>query len=317
MAVLGAREDSAVSNEVAATELHGEQVAFLVGAGRSGTTLLQKLLCLHPKIAYISNYENRLTWIPDGLACRAIAGRVQAKLGAWFDKGGNAYFVGRPWFKKIFPTPNEGESVFASCGIPLIPPSDYLADVATSLCLRGRFESFRRRAGATVFLSKRTANNRRIKVLSAIFPAARYVHLIRDGREVTQSLSTVEWWDNHTVWWDGRTPIEMQQAGVPRLTVCARNWVRELQELRGQLTTVDPTRLHSLRFEDLLSDPLGHLERILIFLGIDFSADFSSAITSLNLHPVGAKWESQWDQQQVDCVLKEAAPMLRQLGYIS
>ena len=37
----------------------GEQVAFLVGAGRSGTTLLHKLLCLHPQIAYISNYENR------------------------------------------------------------------------------------------------------------------------------------------------------------------------------------------------------------------------------------------------------------------
>lgn len=316
MAVLGTWAGADVNDAEATRELAGERVAFLVGAGRSGTTLLQKLLCLHPKIAYISNYENRFGWAPDGLACRAIAGRLQAKLGAWFDQGGNAYFVGRPWLKKIFPTPNEGESVFASCGVPLIPAPEYLADATTSSCLRARFERIRRRAGATVFLSKRTANNRRIKLLSAIFPEARYVHLIRDGREVAQSLSTVEWWDKHTVWWDGRTPIEMQNAGVPRLTVCARNWVRELQELHGQLATVDPSRLLLLRFEDLLSDPLQHLERILRFLGVDFPPDFSSAITSLNLHPVSPRWASQWDQQQVDCVLKEAAPMLRQLGYI-
>ncbi len=96
-------------------------MAFLVGAGRSGTTLLQKLLCLHPRVAYISNYENRFSWLPDGLACGAIAGRLDAKLGAWFDRGGNAYFSNRPWFKKIFPTPHEGEAIFASLRHPVDP----------------------------------------------------------------------------------------------------------------------------------------------------------------------------------------------------
>ena len=117
-------------------ETPGAHVAFLVGAGRSGTTLLHKLLCLHPQIAYISNYENRFSWFPDGLAGRAIAGRLEGKLNAWFDKGGNAYFVKRPWLKKLFPTPHEGESVFASCGIPLFPAPDYRPDASTAACLR-------------------------------------------------------------------------------------------------------------------------------------------------------------------------------------
>jgi hypothetical protein len=293
----------------------GAHVAFLVGAGRSGTTLLQKLLCLHPRIAYISNYESRFAWFPDGLACGTVAERLQAKLGAWFDKGGNAYFVGRPWFKKVFPTPHEGESVFASCGIPLFPTPDFLADAQTSSCLRRRFERIRTRAGASVFLSKRTANNRRIRLLSSIFPAARYVHLLRDGREVAQSLSTVEWWDNHTVWWDGRTPIEMERAGEPRLAICARNWVREVQELQVQLAPVDPASILLLRFEELLSDPLPHLERVVRFLGVDFTATYRDAIASLNLRPVRARWVSEWDAAQLACVLKEAQPMLRQLGY--
>jgi hypothetical protein len=277
--------------------------------------LLHKLLCLHPQIAYISNYENRFPWFPDGLACGAIAERMQAKLGAWFDRAGNAYFVGRPWFKKIFPTPHEGESVFASCGIPLFPAADYLADDTASACLRRRFEQIRARAHAAVFLSKRTANNRRLRSLSTIFPAARYVHLIRDGRDVTQSLATVEWWDNHTVWWDGRTPLEMERAGEARLWICARNWLRELQELEAGLSRIAPGQILSLRFEELLSDPLPHLERVLDFLGVQFSAAYRDAIVSLNLKPARSRWASDWNAEQRACVLAEIQPMLQRLGY--
>ncbi|HEV7432371.1 MAG TPA: sulfotransferase [Steroidobacteraceae bacterium] len=293
----------------------GAHVAFLVGAGRSGTTLLHKLLCLHQQIAYISNYENRFPWFPDGLAARVIAGRLEDKLNAWFDKRGNAYFINRPWLKKIFPTPHEGESVFASCGIPLFPAPDYRPDASTAACLRRRFGQIRNRAGAAIFLSKRTANNRRIGQLLSIFPAARFVHLVRDGREVTQSLSTVEWWDNHQVWWDGRTPLQMERSGEPRLAVCARNWVREMQELHEQLAHVDPSRLFVLRFEELLRDPLRHLERVMQFLGVDFTVPYRAAIESLNLRPVGAKWTSEWNADQLACVLKEAQSMLGQLGY--
>lgn len=297
--------------------LPGSRVAFLVGAGRSGTTLLQKLLCLHPGIAYISNYESRFAWFPDGLAPGIAAGRLQAKLGAWFDKGGNAYFVGRPWFKKVFPTPNEGESVFAACGVPLFPAPDYVVDEATSSCLRRRFEQIRTRAGGEVFLSKRTANNRRIRLLASIFPGARYVHLLRDGREVAQSLSTVEWWDNHTVWWDGRTAIEMERAGGRRLAICARNWVREMQELEIQLAPIDPAKILTLRFEELLADPLTHLARVVQFLGVEFTPAYAGAITSLNLRPVRPRWEQDWDAAQLDSVLKEEQPMLQRLGYIA
>jgi len=293
----------------------GAQVAFLVGAGRSGTTLLHKLLCLHPEIAYISNYENRFAWFPDGLACGAIAERLEEKLSAWFDKGGNAYFVKRPWLKKLFPTPNEGESVFRSCGIPLFPAPDYRPDAATAACLRRRFEQIRRRAHAKVFLSKRTANNRRIRQLAEVFPAARYVHLVRDGREVTQSLATVEWWDQHRVWWDGRTPVEMEQAGEPRLAVCARNWVREEQELQIQLAAINPRQLLVLRFEELLRDPPHHLRQVVQFLGVEFSAAYRHAIELLNLQPVRPKWSTEWDASQLALVLKEIQPLLGQLGY--
>jgi len=297
------------------SRLEAAPIVFLVGAGRSGTTLLYKLLCLHPDVAYISNFENRYRWFPDGIAARAVSGRADQKLRAWFNQRGNAYFTNRPLFLKAFPTPHEGESVFEACGVPLFPARGELPDEKTSQCLRERFDRIRRGARARTFVSKRTANNRRIEYLSAIFPQARFVNLVRDGREVARSLASVSWWDRHRVWWDGRTALEMEHAGEERLAICARNWVREFEEVRAQLASVDPSRIMELRYEALLHDPVHHLEQILQFLGLERLASFHATIRSLNLRPAPPGGGSALEPSQLDCVLRETSPLLRELGY--
>lgn len=304
-----------ISDRASTTDAAGADVTFLVGVGRSGTTLLYKLLCLHPKVAYISNYENRLDWFPYGLAGRLVAGRLDDKLKAWFKKDGNAYFVRRPWLAKAFPTPHEGEAVFQACGLQDFPASDNRSGGSTAECLKSRFGRIRRGAGAVVFISKCTVNNRRIPQLATMFPAARYIHLVRDGREVTQSLSAVEWWDHHTVWWDGRTPLEMERDGEDRLVICARNWVREVQELKTGLALIEQQHLLELRFEDLLRDPVGNLKNILDFLGLEFSTQYRAAITALDIRPVAPQWLSKWSSEQMARVSEELQPTLHELGY--
>lgn len=297
-------------------QVPGARVAFLVGAGRSGTTLAYKLLCLHPQVAYISNYENRLPWFPDGLAARAVSRRTDDKLRAWFGVGGNAYYTNRPWLRKMLPTPHEGESVYAACGVPLHPAADARADVRMACDLRSRFEAIRRGAGARVFLSKRTANNRRLPLLRSIFPAARYVHLVRDGREVAQSLSSVAWWDEHTVWWDGRTARQMESDGESRLAVCTRNWIREIEALQAGLADIDPQQVLTLRFEALLRDPLVQLERVLGFLGLDCTASFRDSVTRLGLGSAREPATERKPDPQHELAMREAQPLLRQLGYL-
>ena len=235
----------------------GEQVAFLVGAGRSGTTLLQKLLCLHPQIAYISNYENRFPWFPDGLACseRSPDGWMKS-CAAWFDKGGNAYFIKRPWFKKLFPTPHEGESVFESCGIPLFPAADYRADAATAACLRRRFEQFRRRSGAARIPIKANRQQPANKATDGNFPRRRVIYI---------SSGMGAKWPSPCQRWNGGISTASGGTAGPRLrwseqanraSPCARaTGYAKMQELQLQLAPIDPRRLLSLRFEDLLQEP--------------------------------------------------------------
>lgn len=294
----------------------GDKTAFLVGAGRSGTTLLYKLLGLHPKIAFISNYENRARWLPAGLMSHLLAGKIDAKLGAWFNQSSNAYFVNRPLRKKLFPTPVEGESIYQRCGVPLIPEADYRPSQRTIGCLQAVFESIRRGLDADVMLSKRTANNRRIPILSQIFPDARYVHLIRDGREVADSLSKVEWWDDHVLWWSGRTAAELERSGEPRISICARNWKLEMDELYRGLAAIPADRVLEIRYETLLSEPIHQLGSILDFLGLEMTAEYARAIESLNLKYRPGGWSKHWTSDQIDAVLREQQPLLNRLGYL-
>ena len=294
--------------------IDSSKVIFLVGAGRSGTTLLYKLLCLHPRVGYISNFENRWAACPSGLPARLVASAIDAKLAMWFGQGGNAYFVNRPWSKKAFPTPNEGEAIYRRGGMPLCPEPDYVPTLDSARQLRQAFERIRRGAGAEVLVSKRTANNRRIRQLEAIFPEARYVHIVRDGREVTQSLANVEWWDDHTVWWDGRKARDIERAGEDRLSICARTWVREVLELEAQLGRIPSVRRIDLRFEDLLRNPLQEVERVVQFLGLEWTPVYRTAIDSLRLRPGAAHWHD-WTAEQLATVMRETQPTLSSLGY--
>jgi Sulfotransferase family len=294
----------------------GANVAFLVGAGRSGTTLLYKLLCLHPDVAYISNYDIRFPWLPAKLISLLSARSGDAKVRAWFKSGGNAYIVSRPWLKKFVPTPVEGEDVFARSGVPLFPSPGYEPDPHSGRELQTRFERMRTSRKAQIIVSKRTANNRRLPQLDTIFPNARYVHLIRDGRAVAHSLSRVEWWEDHVLWWgDGRTAAQMERDGEERLSICARNWVRELEIIRRGLADIAPQRILEVRYERLLADPRGELGNILSFLELAHVDEFQAAVSALRLSNRPESWATRWTADQLAHVLREEQPLLSELGY--
>ena len=154
------------------------RVVFLLGAGRSGTTLLYKILSLHQSVSYLSNYLNRypkyyfLAYLQ-----RVLNQLPEYKRKSWFKEQGDAYFNHRrKWLHSIAPTPSEAESVYASFNIPLLLTDGYSVQLKAAECLRDKFERIRRISGGQVLLTKRTSNNRRIPILRQIFPDAKYIH---------------------------------------------------------------------------------------------------------------------------------------------
>lgn len=294
------------------THTDAADTAFVIGPGRSGTTLLYKLLCLHPQVAYLSSIESRMPWIPLALAGRLRIQDPRRKLAHWFQGGGNAYMPHRPLLQKLIPAPLEGETVYRRNGLPADPGAE--GDGAT---LRDTFERIRRASGSAVFVSKRTANNRRIPMLDALFPQARFLVLERDGRAVAASLSRVEWWNDHRLWWDPehRTPLQVTASGADMLRLCARNWVEETRAIQEGLAGIDPARVCTVSFERLAAAPAAELARIVAFLGLPHSTVHDD-LDSLFSPPAPVdSWRRNWSAEQTAMVNSEQAEHLNRQGY--
>jgi hypothetical protein len=248
---------------------------FLVGAARSGTSLLYKVMALHPDASWLSNWVQRFPNAPHlsalNRAARAFPGR---RTQVWFGRGGdNAYVYGsrRRLQDRLFPMPAEAETFYHSCGVSQ-DPEQAAVDGAGAPRLQRGFATISRWDGGRAVLSKRIANNRRIALLARTFPDARFIEIVRDGRAVAASLSTVDWWETSAVWWYGGTPADWRAEGGDAWELCARNWVEEVRTVREGLADLDPARVLSLRYEELVADPSSVIEKAVVFSDLDPTA---------------------------------------------
>ncbi|MEY2567271.1 MAG: hypothetical protein QOE35_1800 [Actinomycetota bacterium] len=90
-----------------------------------------------------------------------------------------------------------------------------------------------------------------IGLLAGLFPEARFVHVIRDGRDV--ALSYLE-----------------AGFGPPTLEAGALEWRRYVEAGRRAGRALGPTRYLEARYEDLVASPQAVLERICAFLELPF-----------------------------------------------
>lgn len=303
----------------AASEDNGDAArpCFLLGAPRSGTSLLYKLLCLHPDAAYISNWVRRFPHVPALALLNRIGRRVpDAQQQAWFGKNSNAYVYGTTRLVKhrVFPSPVEGEPVFTRCGIGTDPP--YAASEAQLQNLRQSFGSIARYGGGRVVLNKRIANNRRIPLLLEAFPEARFLHIVRDGRAVACSLARVDWWEDSVVWWYGGTPRAWAHNGGNPWEICGRNWVEELRAVEHGLEDVAPERRLVVHYEDVMADPLGSLREVAEFAGLSPNDAWERAVTSLHIADE-QRWRGNIDAEALKRLESIQSDALAQYGYIT
>lgn len=271
-----------------------EQPAFLLGAPRSGTSLVYKALSLHPDAAFISQWVQRYPKIPAlSVLDRVARLSKRAQEWAWFPAG-NAYAYGRDrsLWERIYPAPAEGESVFRQAGISTALVEERPAVGREIEQLRRAFHSIRRWNGGSVLVVKRIANNLRVPVLDVAFPGARYVEIVRDGRAVALSISKVNWWGPGRVWWLGRSADEWEADGGDPLELTARHWVVELDTLAAASADISSDRYYRVRYEDIVEDPVPSLRAVAKFIGLDpDNADWVRQLENLEFPNKNQTWK--------------------------
>ncbi len=100
---------------------------------------------------------------------------------------------------------------------------------------------------------KTPAYVRHMDAIATVLPEARFIHLIRDGRDVALSR-------------------RKRGMGADKpMAKTANLWRRRIEDAREQARKLDG-RYEELRYEDLVADPEPHLRRICEFIELDFDS---------------------------------------------
>jgi hypothetical protein len=178
-------------------------------------------------------------------------------------------------------------------------------------------------SGKARWAEKTPRNISRIGAIFHFFPDARFVHVLRDGRDVACSLRTHP---RHAVV-DGKlVPLDTWKP----LAACARRWRDDIECSRPWWN--DP-RFHTLRYEELVRDPGAVLRRLMTFLDepwddalLAHPAEGSSprdvtrfaqnpeAVGAVNASSIG-RWERDLDVKDRRIFKRIAGRLLVELGY--
>lgn len=181
--------------------------AFVVSTGRCGSTLLSRMLRLHPEILSLSEFFGLLLTgpFPPGELTGAAYWELLSTPHPFVT---TAYRAGAPVEEFLY-RPAPGGRFSADTGIPpiLVTPLPHLtgqpeqlydeiarftrqlSPASAAVQHQRLFRWLRQRAGARVWVERSGYSLRYLPELIGLFPGARFVHLYRDGRECAYSMS--------------------------------------------------------------------------------------------------------------------------------
>jgi len=120
--------------------------------------------------------------------------------------------------------------------------------------VRAAFRAFADNEGKPRWGNKTPSYVGQVPLLSELFPDARFVHLLRDGRDVAPSLVARTW-------------------GPNTLPLAAGYWMRQVRRGHRAGRDLDPARYLEVRYEALVADPEDALRAISSFAGLAYHPD--------------------------------------------
>jgi hypothetical protein len=272
---------------------------FIVGAPRSGTTLLQYMLRAHPRISlptgeshfFIPLYRNAERY---GDLSRLE--NVRAVLDMMYRKSAN--FLDTDLHGMKFDAAILADELHREgrCTMPSI--------------ISGLFEKNARGEGKVRWGDKTPYYVLHMVKLKEWFPDAQFIHLIRDGRDVALSLF-------------GRK----HDFQVYNIYLAAKYWQIYVELGRAQGLQLKADSYMEMHYEDILADQEGAMRRICVFLREDFSPALLSyekssetGKTPLLMQPVQSgnkeKWRKEMTPAQIAVFESAVGSTLSECGYV-
>lgn len=248
---------------------------FIFGHARSGTTLLMRLVRLHPEVH--CNYQAH-------------------------------FFTRQPLLKSLVDTPEAEEWLKRKSnrwnqGGDLSP---LVLRAAADFIL----ERDARKEGKRIVGDKSpssTIHGQAVRDLHAVYPDAKLVYIVRDGRDVliserfrnlVEESKFLKADDKHII--ENLRKDQAQFANGTRsiftenvIRRVANGWVKNVQETEAEGRRLFGENYFSLRYEDLLARPFDEMQKLWNFLGVPVERSLEKAITDEMSSNPDEEWQAK------------------------
>jgi omega-hydroxy-beta-dihydromenaquinone-9 sulfotransferase len=263
------------------TVRRGPQYVFVIGTGRCGSTLTEEILCRHPQVGFISNLDDRLQ-LPAGAA----------RFNGWLYRRLPARVADNSLIKLL---PSEAYRTLDREVSPILSsPFRDLDALDASPWLAGRLEEFfggraaAQKAGT--FVHKFTGWPR-AAFLHSVFPTARFINILRDGRAVANSWLQMPWWLGYggpERWQWGPLPsglaAKWDDSNRSFAVLAALLWQMLVDASDRARAAVPEDAWLEIRYEDVTADPHGTFDSVLRFCGLEWCDEFERGLARYRFH---------------------------------
>lgn len=278
---------------------------MIVGCGRSGTTVLYRMLCCHTDLAWFSNVTDRWPSVP---ALAALS---------------NAYppAVSRGLDGRVVPVPSEGYAFWNELTrIDDLPADEPLTESDVSSRARtlafGRVGAIMRFQRKRRFVNKATRNVRRMRYVNALLDDAVFVNVIRDPRATVASLLRVAFWPDTPVWCEGNvTPRAWAREGKDETELAARLWACDVTRAVEDREAIAPERVIDVRYEELVEDPRGVVSGLARWAGLPLTEGFGRSCAAVRVTDRNRSFRTGLTSAQLDTIAEIAGPAAERIGY--
>lgn len=229
-----------------------------------------------------------------------------------------------------------------------------LASQRVTSYVRRAFAAQAKRTGAEILIEKTCANSLRVRFVRRIFPTAKFIFIVRDGRDVVASAlrrwkapldlayvarkarfvpqtdiayyasrylanrlhRLTSWTSRLSSWGPQFEGMQEMLKQRPLAEVCAEQWRRCVLSAATALNGANEKTVCSVRYESLVNAPQQELGRVLDFVGAPHGND---EVASLAKHVVGTsvnKWKLAEDARAIARLQPVVADVNWQLGML-
>ncbi len=265
---------------------------FLIGAQRSGTTLLRLILNAHSQIAIPEEGTFLIPLLKKGNLRHPLSGTALSAL--------VSYLSQNPQLK------------LWACDLEA-----YLSELARKESISlGRliddlYSIYARQNGKTIWGDKTPPFFRKVDIFHSLFPQARFIHIVRDGRDVFDSWRKID-----------------QTKG--NVSTIALDWCYKLSRIERSFSGIPESNKMTLRYEDLLQRTEESVRLVCRLLDVPFEAGmlefYRSSHKYIGTHhsklifrPVDSKnvnkWRKNLTRREIRSFTLLAGGSLRKYGY--